>query len=579
MTDPHPLHRWRVPPGDVRWRCPRGWTAPIPRPSGPRLLWGQDRLTSGLTLAALQAGTPAAQHVEVTAPSRPDVIAAIADHLRAAGATPVVWATRAAELDLRGRADRPGRLADADGGVLIVDAHDVPGDSDGWGALREAMSLGTVRRLPPEEQEQHPAGGDQGHDAERDGEPTSPLDLDPDPARCTVVLVGLDSVLRKLRDADPRAAQLLRHRLELASDRPRTRDGVSAGLAALRAAVDDRGLGPISPGACGLAAELLAVPARRGFVSTDDRAILDAIADARARRPNGLLDRRPVRAAWLARRDRHAAREEAHRRRVVTGQLLIETTGAHLGVVNGLMVYGQNRLAYAMPGRITASVAVGREGLINVEREAKYSGRSFDKGVFQLAGLLRGLYATTAPLGLAATLTFEQSYGRVDGDSATLAEAIAVFSCLAGLPARQDVAVSGAINPRGEVLPVGSATLKVEGWYRTCLATGLTGEQGVLLPTRSVPDLQVDEEVLAAIEAGRFHVWAVDTVDDALEALLGRPAGRRPGKPFAAQSVYGRAGKTMRRMSERLYPPRKPSTKASAKKKEKAAPGPHKPTD
>ena len=220
-----------------------------------------------------------------------------------------------------------------------------------------------------------------------------------------------------------------------------------------------------------------------------------------------------------------------------------------------------------MPGRITASIAVGREGLINVERESKYSGRSFDKGVFQLAGLLRSLFAQSSPLGLAATLTFEQSYGRVDGDSATLAEAIAVLSSAAQLPCRQDVAVSGSINTRGDVQPVGSSSLKVEGWYRTCLDRGLTGTQGVVLPRANLPDLQVSEEVAAAITEGRFQLWAVDSVDDAVEIVLGRPAGKRPGKPYLAGSVYGRAGRTMRRMSERLYPPRKTAAKKADAKK------------
>jgi len=148
-----------------------------------------------------------------------------------------------------------------------------------------------------------------------------------------------------------------------------------------------------------------------------------------------------------------------------------------------------------------------------------------------------------------------------------------VLSCAALLPCRQDVAVSGSINTRGEVLPVGSVTLKVEGWYQTCLAAGLTGTQGVVLPRGNVPDLQLGDEVTAAIAEGRFAIWAVDTVDQALEVVLGRSAGRRPGKSFVAGSVYGRAAHTMQRMSERLYPPRKqPPKEGAAASKTVAAP-------
>ena len=220
------------------------------------------------------------------------------------------------------------------------------------------------------------------------------------------------------------------------------------------------------------------------------------------------------------------------------------------------MVYGQARQAYAMPGRITARVAVGRQGLINVEREAKYSGRSFDKGVYQLAGLLRGLFATRSPLGLVASLVFEQSYGRVDGDSATLAEALALFSCLSDLPCRQDVAVSGAITQRGDVLPIGSASLKVRGWWLTCRTEGLTGAQGVVLPAASVGDLHLSGDLARDIRDGRFQVWAASTLEDAILVILGKPAGLRPGKAFAQGSVYARTARRLQQMSERLHPPR-----------------------
>ena len=204
--------------------------------------------------------------------------------------------------------------------------------------------------------------------------------------------------------------------------------------------------------------------------------------------------------------------------------------------------------------------------------EILHSGRSFDKGIFMLTGFLRSLYARKSPLGIVASLAFEQSYGKVDGDSATLAEALAIFSELSDLPCRQDIAVTGAVNQRGELMPVGSVNLKVNGWYQSCKQRGLTGTQGILFPKSNIGDLQLDSEVLAAVQRGEFHLYGAATVDDAVEVILGRPFGRvAPGKPFIPGSVYRLTAGRMKAMSERLYPPRgnaskkKPATKKATK--------------
>lgn len=555
MTAEADPERFRVDVSAARWACPRGWTATAEPPPGPRILWGQDALVAGLQLTAAAAGGARPRHAEVTAPARVEVIAGIVDALRAAVAEGVAvrWITRASEEDLRGRDGRSGALAEADGGVVVLDALDLLEAPERWRAVREAMAFATVRRM---------AG--KGSDEPDSGAPIPETDA----ARVAVVVVGSDAAVRKLREGDERAAQLLRFRLEWTPDLPRTFESGQLLVTALRQASAEFGIDGVSPGGYGFLLEDLAAAGRRNRLAVDLRRAEDALLEAAAARSGSApLDRRAMRSAAAAVRARQAEREDSHRRRAALGQLKLETHGEALGVVNGLMVYGQARKSYAMPGRITAAIAVGREGLINVEREAKYSGRSFDKGVYQLAGLLRSLFAAGSPLGVAATLTFEQSYGRVDGDSATLAEAIAVLSCAAQLPARQDLAVSGSINPRGEVLPVGSISLKVEGWYRTCLDQGLTGTQGVVLPLANVPDLQISETIVAAIADGTFSLWAVDSVDDAVEIVLGRKAGRRPGKPYLGGSVYGRAGQTMRRMSERLYPPRKQVAKKPEGKK------------
>ena len=541
-----PLARFVVPVADLRWRCPRRWLKADGDADLPAGLRGQRALVDGLDVlaASTRAGRP--HHVEVTSTDARETAAAITALLQARG-LPVARIGRPHEALLRGRGDTPGLLAVADGGVVVLDAADLVMAPGSWGAVREAMELGDVTRQPEEEA----------------------LPPPPDTARISVVVVGNDPALNSLRESDRRSERLLYRRLERLSDLPLTAASVGVVVGILRDQLSERELGDASEGALAELVEHAVRRARRGRIATDLHREVQALFEARLARPEGALERRGVRATLARIRERRGPREAAHRRRIGSGQLQIATEGGVVGVVNGLMVYGQSRQSYAMPGRITARVAVGRQGLINVERESKLSGRSFDKGVYQLAGFLRSLYGQVDPLGLAATLTFEQSYGRVDGDSATLAEAVAVLSCLSDLPVRQDVAVSGAINPRGDVLPVGSATLKAEGWFATCRGREVTG--GVILPRASVPDLQVSEEVRRAVEAGRFTVYAVDRIDDALEILLGRPAGAKPSGGFARGSVYARAGHRARAMSQRLYPPRKPPARASAQASAKPA--------
>jgi len=536
LPDPSTSHLL-VSGDQLAWRCPRRWLKPTREPEGDPLFWGQDRAVEGLRVLAELAGGPTGHHLELTVPTWPGLtraIAALVEEL-VEGRVPVVLADRPTVRRLRGK-DEAGLCLQADGGVLVVDAASLLGNPGSWQALREAMALGSVA----------PAGKED--DAEAPG--------DPRPARLSAVVVGTEASLKKLREAAVDAPVLLGRRLDLAADVPRDRFGAGVLAALLRRHVADEGLGEVTEGALRWLMEALAAFARRDRLPLRVDPARQTLSEARLTWPEGALGAPRVSAAWDRIRRRRAGREELHRARIPAGLLQVDTQGHRIGVVNGLMVYGQARQAYAMPGRITARVAVGRQGLINVEREAKYSGRSFDKGVYQLAGLLRGLFATRSPLGLVASLVFEQSYGRVDGDSATLAEALALFSCLSDLPCRQDVAVSGAITQRGDVLPIGSASLKVRGWWLTCRTEGLTGAQGVVLPAASVGDLHLSGDLARDIRDGRFQVWAASTLEDAILVILGKPAGLRPGKAFAQGSVYARTARRLQQMSERLHPPR-----------------------
>jgi predicted ATP-dependent protease len=207
------------------------------------------------------------------------------------------------------------------------------------------------------------------------------------------------------------------------------------------------------------------------------------------------------------------------------GALRVALEGRRTGQINGLPVIEIGDVRFGWPSRITATVGVGREGVVNIEREVEMSGHIHDKGMLILEGYLRYRYARRHALALSASLAFEQSYGWIEGDSAAVAELCCLLSALADVPLRQDVAVTGSVNQHGEVQVVGAINDKIEGFYDTCRLKGLTGSQGVCIPRGNVAHLVLRHDVIDAVAGGRFHVWAIDTIDEAIELLMGMPAG------------------------------------------------------
>ncbi|MGB9587170.1 MAG: S16 family serine protease, partial [Armatimonadota bacterium] len=233
------------------------------------------------------------------------------------------------------------------------------------------------------------------------------------------------------------------------------------------------------------------------------------------------------------------------------GVIMIDIDGAITGQVNGLSVYQIGNYAFGRPSRITCRTYIGRQGVTHIERETKLSGRIHDKGVLILAGYLAGMYATDKPLPLGASLTFEQLYEEVDGDSASSAELYALLSSLADLPVRQDIAVTGSVNQRGEIQPIGGANEKIEGFFEVCKAKGLTGRQGVMIPQSNVRHLMLKDEVVDAVKEGKFHIWAVRTIDEGIEILTGVPAGvRRENGQFPPDTVHGRVNAKLQQFAD-----------------------------
>jgi lon-related putative ATP-dependent protease len=233
------------------------------------------------------------------------------------------------------------------------------------------------------------------------------------------------------------------------------------------------------------------------------------------------------------------------------GMLFIETEGGVVGQVNGLSVYTLGDHAFGRPSRITATYALGKEGVVAIDREAKLAGNIHNKGVLILSGFLKSRFAQNKPLTLSASLTFEQSYGMVEGDSASMAELLTLLSVLADVPLKQNIAITGSVSQRGEAQPIGGVNWKIEGFYKVCKARGLDGNQGVVIPKSNVKDLMLKKEVVEAVKTGKFHVWAVGQVDEALELMTGLPAGKlQPDGTFEKDSVNDRVDQTLRHLME-----------------------------
>jgi lon-related putative ATP-dependent protease len=245
-----------------------------------------------------------------------------------------------------------------------------------------------------------------------------------------------------------------------------------------------------------------------------------------------------VQAAEAARRYRQNLLEEELQATIQTGTMLIQTEGSAVGQVNGLSVIGLGDYAFGHPTRITATVGPGQRGIVSLEREVELSGPIHGKGVLILNGYLLRLYGHSQPLSLAASLVFEQSYGRVEGDSASLAELYALLSALGQRALRQDIAVTGSINQLGQVQAVGGLNEKIEGFFDVCRERGLSGQQGVVIPQANQRHLMLRDDVVAAVRAGQFHVWAIQSVDAGIPLLSGLPAGEAEDGVFAAGSFH-----------------------------------------
>jgi ATP-dependent Lon protease len=249
---------------------------------------------------------------------------------------------------------------------------------------------------------------------------------------------------------------------------------------------------------------------------------------------------------------------------------LIDVKGKAVGQINGLSVYDTGEYSFGRPTRITVRVSVGRAGVINIERDAELSGPIHNKGVLVLSGYLRGKFARNKPLVMSASICFEQSYSGVDGDSASSTEIYAIISALSGVPINQGIAVTGSVNQYGEIQPIGGVNQKIEGFYEVCKAKGITGKQGVIIPIQNVPELQLKPEVVSAVSRRKFHIYPIRTIDEGIEILTGKSAGKELSKGgFTPKSIFDMVDKALDKMAQQYKAATDGENNQEGKKKKK----------
>jgi predicted ATP-dependent protease len=477
-------------------------------------------------------GIPLARPEGLEGPFRRYAVNVIIEHSAARGA-PVVHENNPTHDALVGRIEhisqmgalltdftliKAGALHRANGGYLMLDALKVLTQPYAWEALKRALRAREIHTRS--------LGQEIGIIS------TVSLEPEPIPLDVKVVLVGERRIYYLLHELDPEFGELFKVAADFEEDMPRSgaEDLRYARLIAACAGAEK--LRPIDRAACALVIEHQSRDAGDGEkLSVRMQELVDLLREAdywagvAGRDVVGALDVRRAIDAQIARADRVRQRlQEA----IVRGSLLIDTEGSRVAQVNGLAAMQLGDYVFATPQRITARVRLGAGRVVDIERESQLGGPIHSKGVLILSGYLSGRYAPTKPLSLSASLVFEQSYGGVEGDSASSAELYALLSALAGAPLKQGLGVTGSVNQHGDIQAIGAVNEKIEGFFDLCRARAANGEmrggQGVIIPEANVKHLMLREDVLAAVEQGKFAVYAVKSVDEGIELLTGVPA-------------------------------------------------------
>ncbi len=438
---------------------------------------------------------------------------------------------------------KPGAMSLANGGYLLLGALDVLTNMGVWQALKRAIKNKEVRVEDPFEQF--------GLFAPQGMRP------EPMPIKTKIILIGDSYLYQMLSMSDEEFWEIFKVKADFNSQIDISDKNIRDYAAFISGICEQCRIKHFDPTGVAAAIEYAArIVADQQKLSTRFAQVKELVEEANYWACKDKVENisgKHVKRAIEERLFRHNLPEERLQEMIDRGMIMIDVEGSVVGQVNGLSVYVLGDIAFAKPSRITARTFLGRGGVINIERESKMSGSTHDKGVLILSGYLGWKYAQERPLSLSASLAFEQSYEGVDGDSASSAELYAVLSSIGGVPIKQNIAVTGSVNQKGEVQPIGGVNYKIEGFFKACKDKGLTGDQGVVIPQQNVVNLMLRDEVLDAVKAGKFHIYSVCSVDEGIEILTGLPMGEKgPDGRYPEGTINYLVDKELTAMAEKI---------------------------
>ncbi len=437
---------------------------------------------------------------------------------------------------------KAGSMSKANGGYIVLYDRDVLANAGVWEALLRVIKNRELRIEEPA--------------AFFGWAPPQGLRPEPIPNDTKVIIIGDPHLYRVLAAGDPDFREAFKVKADFDSQVDRSQQNIIAFACFISDYCNREGLRHFdNTGVARVIEQCSRMVENQEKLSTRFSDIVDLLieSDYWARQDKAeLISAKHVEQAVVEKTFRLNLIEKRLQELITDGTILVDVEGTELGQINGLAVYQVGDFSFGKPSRITAKTFMGRGGVVNIEREAKLSGKSHDKGVLILSGYLGSKYAQEKPLSLAASICFEQSYDGVDGDSASSTELYAILSSLSGVPLKQNIAVTGSVNQNGEIQAIGGINRKIEGFYDVCRTKGLTGDQGVLMPTSNLRNLMLRADVIKAVEEKKFHVFAVQSIDEGIEVLTDVAAGTRNvnGK-FPEGSINALVEQTLMHYAER----------------------------
>ena len=437
---------------------------------------------------------------------------------------------------------KAGAVSNANGGYLLVNAVDVLLNPGVWISLKRAIKNKEVRIEDPFEQFGFASQG---------------MKPEPMPINVKIVLIGDATLYQTLSAYDEDFWEIFKVKAEFDYQISRNKDNMLQYAAFLSGCCEECKARHFDRGGVAKIMEYSArLVADQEKLSSRFAQVKEMIEEANywSGKDNAkYITAQHIQKAMDEKLFRHNLVDDRIQEMITHGSIMIDTKGAITGQINGLSVYSLGDISFGKPSRITARTYLGRSGVINIERETEMSGPIHNKGVMILSGYLGWRFAQERPLSLSASLCFEQSYEGVEGDSASSAELYAILSSIADVPIKQNIAVTGSVNQKGEIQPIGGVNQKIEGFFKCCKAVGLTGDQGVLIPQQNLRNLMLRDEVVEAVKDGKFHIYSARTIDEGIEILTGLPAGdKKEDGTYPENTINYLVDKKLKHMAEQL---------------------------